>query len=361
MRFDVVQRCRPFSHLKGVHALLPGSDWAVQAYPTLLCFTNLHSQETIHVEWGLTGPVTGFTLELDLEKGLLWLFGQSREGFFRFRIRRECRGIQIFVQRAAGQGIAYRLRDVAGVAVAKGEILIPLAQEPWWRPPCEAPCEERLSLGMHKAQDWDLLLRRGDLREIAPLWIRMGQQVQPPACLPVGGTMQLLHDCSQQIRERQREHVEASLRSLFFASFRGLFVPRLIDGEHQGIVRNGEAVGSPLALLTEGARILRSLFIQEREGGLVLLPCLPSGFVSGRYLGLCASHGERLDIEWSKRFLRCAIVRGGSRSPLLLELQTPIQKFRLRRSLRERGVWVARGAPIAVQPGERVFLDRFTK
>jgi hypothetical protein len=38
-----------------------------------------------------------------------------------------------------------------------------------------APQGERLSLGNHKAQDWDLVCRRLDLKEILPTWKRLGE------------------------------------------------------------------------------------------------------------------------------------------------------------------------------------------
>ncbi|QLH35365.1 MAG: hypothetical protein HWD61_03745 [Parachlamydiaceae bacterium] len=56
---------------------------------------------------------------------------------------------------------------------------------------------DRLSLGNHKSQDWDMVKRRGDLTEILPVWLRLGQIVHQPSFVAYEGTLDLLKICQK--------------------------------------------------------------------------------------------------------------------------------------------------------------------
>src|ERR1700688_868586 len=95
MRIDIAQRLRPFSHVPGAACLLPKSRWQVQVFPTLLLFKNLQNGELLKWELDLKGPVRGFTVEQDLEKSHVRVFGHSPLGYVCYVIRREEEGIAI--------------------------------------------------------------------------------------------------------------------------------------------------------------------------------------------------------------------------------------------------------------------------
>jgi hypothetical protein len=132
-------------------------------------------------------------------------------------------------------------------------------------------------------------------------------------------------------------------------------VPRLSDGDHQGIIEGGDFKGSPLVLLTEGYSLIRSLFFEERAESLAFLPELPPQFHAGRLLNLQTSKGDRIDFEWSKKVLRRVVIRPGSSRELFLDLQKPLKSLRCNQARQ------AHDAPLRLEVGKTVSLDRFEK
>ncbi|MGE5196397.1 MAG: hypothetical protein ACM3JI_03600, partial [Anaerolineae bacterium] len=223
---------------------------------------------------------------------------------------------------------------------------------------------ERLSLGMHKSQEWDMVCRRQDLKEIFPLWFRLGQWL-PRIEKPVfaAGTLRLLDECQEKIFRLAKNELWECFFKLFKAGFYGLMVPRLKDEQFQGLVFDDElpSEGIPLSLLTEGSSLIRSLFIQESSNRLALLPCLLPQFHSGRFVNLSCFKEDMIDIEWSKKVLRRVIWRSFSKKTVELVLQKDIKTFRVRRSMSEHGEILLRSASLMMERGEILFLDRFQK
>jgi hypothetical protein len=113
---SIATKLRPFSHTHGAKCLLPGTSTVIEAFPHLL---RIGSEEIpIQIEGG-------FTLQMDLDRNCVWVFGKN----FRKKI----------------EGIAF-------------------------------PNIEKLSLGSHKSPDWDLVLRRMDMAEILPILFDLGQK-----------------------------------------------------------------------------------------------------------------------------------------------------------------------------------------
>ena len=73
MHIEISQRLRPFTHRPGMASILPGTGERVVVYPTMVGGQYLP----------ISGPVKGFTHQLDLEKGCLSVYGHAKEGFFR--------------------------------------------------------------------------------------------------------------------------------------------------------------------------------------------------------------------------------------------------------------------------------------
>ncbi len=74
--------------------------------------------------------------------------------------------------------------------------------------PLNSICE-KISLGNLKAQDWELVQRRSDLREMVPALYLLGQKI-PSAGKASGGTVNLL---------------QTSLQNFFLAAFQGSLSP----------------------------------------------------------------------------------------------------------------------------------------
>lgn len=338
MPIKIAERLRPFSHLPGATCVLPGSDLLVQIFPAQVCLIGV---KVIPLE--IEGPVQGFTVELDLEKDRVVVHGQTPQGYMRYVIVQEDSAIEIHFEKFPTE---------------KEMISIPHAVKR------DEPSNERLSLGMHKSQDVEMIRRRSDLKEIFPLWLKIeGFLPEIETGAAKGGMFQLLEECSLKIEEKAKNEICRSFEKLYHAGLYSILAPRLVDTEHQGLVPESE-VGlnvSPLRLIRDGAKLIRSLFFEEREESLSVLPCLPPEFHAGRYLSYKTASGDEVDIEWSKKLLKKLNVRSQREGELRLTLQPSIKTFRVRFSLQDPGKVFTAGTPLQLSPGVTLLLDRFQK
>ncbi|HSX26243.1 MAG TPA: hypothetical protein VLE89_04460 [Chlamydiales bacterium] len=337
MKITIAEQLRPFSHTPGAACVIPGSGWEIEAFPTLLRFGN-----RIEAVFKLTGPVKGFTLQQDLEKNCVWVFGEAKEGYYRFRIEASDSGIELWAEKTPEKGI-----ECNGKIIRRKEKVYFPAEVPFVH--CKP--EERLSLGNHKAQDWDLVQKRGDLKELAPVLFAVGQKIPYVVPGPLKGTARLL-----KLPEDRNLAAEA-LENFFKAAFTKMLVPRLIDDQYQGLVPEEEVGGDPLFLLQEGMKMIRALFFAQNDRRLKLLGFLPIPFDSGRMIRVKAVGVGELDFEWSKKQLRRLIIRADTTGDVVLELPKGIDSFRVKRSLREKGK--KQKNPLFLEAGKTVFVDRF--
>lgn len=302
---SIAMRLRPFSLRPGTICLIPKTEWQVQVFPTLLRFTNLVTFQTFEQRLDLQGPVLDFGVELDLEKCLVRLYGNRKK-------------------------IEISAKD------------LPIEPKPF------EVGKERLSLGLHKKLDWDLVKRRLDFCEIFPIWFRLGQLV-PYVETPKVGTAALLRPCDKM-------EVITHYRKLFLAGFHGIMAPRLSDDDHQGIIPEGNFSFSPLGLLYEGSKLIRSLFFSESGNIFSFLPQLPPEFHAGRMIFLQTFFGDEIDLEWSKKLLKRAVIRPKVSREVYLDLQKSIRSFRIGKKK-----WISADKPLALEAGKILYLDRFEK
>jgi hypothetical protein len=299
-RITIAQRLRPFSHVPGTKLLLPGSGNQLVIYPTLIV---VDDQE---ISIPLTGPVDDFTVQLDLEKGCVKVWGHYKEGFLRYRIHATTDGSYTIVTEKSPQDI------------------FPQSEKNLF----QMPHCERLSLGKDKSQDWDMVVRRKDLTEILPFWHRLGQ------LLP----------------ETPTGKFDPDFLNLFQAGFEGLLSPRLKDTQHQGL--SLPKMSSPLALLTQGAQLIRSLFIIQKGDQLEILP--NCDFHQGRMIDIsCGSLGT-LDIEWTKKTLRRVVFHSKVNGEITFKFPKDLKTFRL-----TPGKKMSVDTPILVNEGITYLFDNF--
>jgi hypothetical protein len=243
----IAKKLRPFSHMYGAKCLLPGTDTVIEAFPNLL---RIGKEE---IPLNIT---SGFTLQQDLERNCVWVFGKN----FRKKIE------------------GNSPKNI-----------------------------ETLSLGSHKSQDWDMVLRRMDMVEILPILFNLGQ------------------------KSKSGMPVEISNYEEFYrASFQGIAVPN----------------GSILRSVYEK---IRSHFILENSDEIVFLPDNP--FPHGRLLNLQTQFGT-IDLEWIKGKMKRAIIH----PTVTGEIRLP-HRFRKKMQLHEKGT-VIQGL-LTVEAGKKVYLDRF--
>lgn len=341
MKIEIAERIHPFSHLPGAACLIPGTCWVVEAFPTRLKIGHFE------LKFSLTGPVEDFTLEQDLEKNCVRVFGKAQEGFFRLRIEGSDSGFDIHAERVPNKGLPYRgIED--GVFKSKEKIHIP-AEVPFHLP----KTTERLSLGNHKDQNWDQVLKRADLKELLPVLFFLGQKIPRIPPQPLEGTARLLE------MPKERKDLEKALIGFFKAAFKKIFIPRLVDDHHQGIAPDESAEGNPFFLIQEGAKTVRGLFFHQNERRLKFLPSLPVSLDAGRMIQVKAAGIGEIDFEWTKKLLRRVVIRATTPGEIIIELQNELKTFRVRTSLKEKGHRQSKTEPLRLEAGKTYFLDLF--
>lgn len=361
MKITIAERLHPFSHEVGTKFLLPRTSWSVQVFPTRLYFSDLEGKgESFYLELDFVGPIKEFTAEMDLEQGSLSVFGKTRQGYLRYQIDSRDNGIFLTMEKTPLDNvICHRLSEE--FSLQKGEPHLLLKTEGG-----VAKTRERLSLGMHKAQDWDLIRRRLDCKEIFPHWFalsRFSPSTEDNSKVREGN-FSLLRACEEKIEQRDRVGVLEAFENLFLAAFEGILVPRLYDSEYQGIEITKAAIkpnSSAMPLLVKSGRLIRSLFIREDKGDVWILPCLPSQFHAGRMIGVCTSQNECLNFEWTKKDLRRVEIESASNKEMRLRLPKGIRSLRLASKEGAKTVDVdSEGrAVLSLEAGKTMQLDRF--
>lgn len=349
MKITVAQRLRPYSHRPGVSCLLPQTSLRVQVFPALIRFGDISCwpiEELLELSVGVTGPVVDFTVQQDLEASKIVVWGHAVEGYFRYSIRVGEEGIVLVLDKAPENGLAFGGR----VLKAKDKFLLGVDTTIF-----NELLPGRLSLGSHKKQDWDMIIRRNDLIEILPIWLRLGNGIRKGK---ISGP--LLSSCKSLIEERRKEEVISVFAKFFMAGFSEMLVPRMADDQYQGIT-DGVVDGEPLDYLAVGAELIQGLFIQYDKNILDLLPVLPSEFHCGRLVGVEFEELGVVDIEWSKKMIRKVILRATSEEEIVLRLPRQIKSYRLREGLKDRGKRVSSGSELQTRLRQTYLLDNFQK
>lgn len=316
MKISIAQKIRPFSHRPGASCLIPGTCAIVQAFPALLRFGK-EEYETL-----VKGPVKDFTLLQDLEKNCVFIFGKAQDTFYRFRLQASDGGFELFSDKT-------KERQFFPASV-------PFHLPPIW---------ERLSLGSHKAQDWDLVMRRADLREILPVLFGLGQKIPLIAPQPASGTAHLLN--------------EAQLKEFCLAAFSEILVPQLSDVQHLGLLSSEKIEGNPFFVIQEAVKFIRALFFRQNERRLEFLPSLL--FPEGRLIHVQAPGVGEIDLEWASRELRRVLIRPTHSGDVVLVFQKEVRSFRVKSSSSMRGKKYLVSEPLFLEAGKSYLLDCFQK
>lgn len=330
MRITIAERYKPFSHTPGITLILPRTQLRFQIFPALIKIFDLSQQKQLsEVPVDIQGPVEGFTAQQDLEKECLHVWGHAQKGYFRYRIEATANGYTIINEKGLTQ-------FSSAPSVSKAH-------------------RERLSFGVHKAQDYDMIYRRCDMKEVFPLWFRLGQMLPEPHSQVPQGTTVFLTQIREAIENKNTVAIVPLFKNLFQAGFDTGLSPRLVDTQHHGFQLpdvKGEA--NPLQLLVEGAQLIRKLLVSCDGRTMELLPVLAPEFHCGRIVDVkCAGIGV-CDIEWSKKCVRRVVLRVEVAGELRICCQKDVKRFRVNK---ER--FVANSEVLLVNAGEVLCLDHF--
>lgn len=342
MRITIAERIRPFSHEPGTYFVLPGSSIRVQIFPALIRIHDLSEstpQLLDEIKINVVGPVKDFTVEHNLEKGHIHVWGHTTTGYMRYRLKATNKCINVIIEKTPTTGLHF--------SPSKYLIFSDASQ-------LNQPNKmEHLSLGIHKAQDWTLLHRRCDMGEIFPIWMRLGQ------CVTAHETTSQLSPSLLQSFDNKKEIIPA-FRSLYLAGFDLGLSPRLHDDSLGISLPILNQALSPLQLLTLGSREIRRLFIQQIDNKIAILPFLPPEFHCGRMLHISCGTTGTCDIEWSKHNLRRMIFTASETGTILFCFQNSIHRFRMREHDHNLGTILTCGNPIDVIQGKTYYFDNFT-
>lgn len=368
MRISIAERLKPFSHVPGTSTILPGSGCLVQIFPCLIRIYHLKGSQPVlltEITVDLKGPVQQFTICNDLEKGRMTISGNTAEGWMRYHLISGMlhANVRLVVDRAPNNGFcikkegkSYALKSKEGIDLLDGEI----AFEPYQVPSCD-----RLSLGNHKAQDWELIKRRFSLTEILPLVHRLGQLIPPMDPLEASnlheGTLSLLHMCEQSFADERPEKGEETWIHFFLGCFHQFLVPQLEDNDYQGLVIQKpleNALISPLAILSEGSRLIRKLFVQQENNSLFILPYLFPSLHQGRLIDVSIEGGS-LSMEWTKKTIRRMHFYAEQDLEWIFKFRSDVKSYRLRQNLKEKGKRHNCGDPVFFKKNCHYLFDNF--
>lgn len=366
MFFLIRERFRPYSHVPGTSTPLAGSGYEVQVFP---CLIRIYSLQTAtprlagEIALGLQGPIDPFTLTNDLEKGRVTVTGCSREGWFCYHLigDRGGKNLSFVIERAPVVGIQMAYNNHS-FTLRKGERFELFGKDVSFDPYLP-PHGERLCLGNHKKQEWEGMQRRLNLAELFPFWHRLGQIV-PAFPLPVKkeGNLALLEACRKTLLDRNPVETEECFRQLMRVGFRSLWMPCLEDPFYQGILPNQPLQAltvSPLFLLTEGAHLIRQLFLFEEEGKIEVLPHLLPSLHCGRFTDIVLESGGIISLEWTKKTIRRLILHSSEEREVQLSFRSSVRSYRLRQSLREKGERKKNDSSVLLQKNCYYAFDNF--
>lgn len=306
-------RLCPFSHTPGLRCLIPSTTHVIQCFPALI---RVAGQE---LPLEVDGAVEQFTVVQDLERRCVTLFSRS-----------------------------YHVH------------ILPTLEVVSTKHPQTLPVEQpRYCFGTHRKQQWERIRAQCDLTVLFPIWMRLGGLLQLPQVeIDDRGVFGLLGECTSALANHRPEHIFPAFRKLFLAGFHELMLPRSEDTDYQGILPLNTPVSTtpPLYLLTEGAALIRSLFLEQMNEELVLLPNLPPELFAGRIVGERWQLGT-FDCIWSKKRLLGVILHAEREGELSLRLPHIYTRYRVTASKQRR--WIPCGTRLAIEKGERYLLDCF--
>lgn len=340
MKIQSVQRFAPFTHQRGVKLLIPNSSFAAVIYPTYLDFTHFKRTSKGFIRFAHSAPFKHVTVQLDLERGCVIVWGESDRSYFRYHLFASEDRLYFYPQKGDLQF------SIEGddVELCKVRPVIPIRSL------------ERLSLGVHKKQEWPLMFQRAEPQEIVPFLYALGQWTDQ--ILPSSLNQGALSLVPSLVPPDFESHFQDFFRLAFHTD--GLFYPTLKDeggwGFHLPPVEESTHSFHLAAYLYQS---LRSLLFISQERQMHFLPHLPKSFHCGRLINLQTPEAQ-VDIEWSKKVIRRVVIRARRDAEVSLHFRH-VKTMRVRHSRTERGAQMDVNNSLKLKEGSVYFLDNFQK
>lgn len=322
---QIKQVLSPFSHLPGTKYPIPFSHQGVEVYPAALIV------EGVVIPLKVTARVQDFTTKLDLERGVIQVFGHGDRGYFRY-----------FLFSLEGKIAFYQ--DRGEPIFPAQNILIESNHLPSFKQ------LERISLGYSKKLEFEFVKKRQNMGELFPILFQLGQMIETK------GAKLEAPSLLKEFVEARGLGLEAQFWNFFFGGFSGVFYPGKV--EHLGLdlplIDKNE---DPFLCLSEGYRKIRSLIFMETSHECQVLPTILSYFLCGRATGIKTSFGT-VDIEWTKGDIRQMIIHCNQSRTIKPCFPKCYKKYRLITSSGDK-LNVDAKASLDLNDGNRYLLNHF--
>ena len=369
VKIRIDRKNRPFSG-NSAAVIIPKTAFEVRVYPVKLEFFNREKFSeffSAEIFFNLKGAPVNFKIFLDLETSCIEVFANFEDEIIRYKIFGEGDRVVIRLEKAEAGNVQVCLRTNGKMEISslklKKNFYLPLRTKFLLEESLE-----KLSLGVRKNQDMELISRRNDLREVFPFWFVAGQKV-PVLQMENRGIASLFDEIDVLVKKKEKQKLYNLFLNVFKAGFSGIFAPRLLDIGFQGVYdfenpfdsERTAVEASSLVLLRKGSEFIRSLFIRQNNNNLEVLPFLLSQFYCGKMTGIKLGNLGVLDIEWSKEILKKMILVTKKDEEINFLFQAKIKTFRMKKNIYDRGVICRSGYPVEVQKGSVYYFDRFEK
>lgn len=359
MQIQINEKLKPFSHCPGTCFLLPCTNLYFKIFPALIKVYQ-NDNEIFEITIDIHAPLNDFTIQQDLERGCLIVSGKQANSIIRYVIKAENNAIVFDLKKGPSEGINISYGKNKLSLLESNPVSIPFKSLEVFPAPIHF---ETLSLGNNKSQNWNQIQSRLDFKEIFPLWVRLSQLTPQAVSQPKGGTTHLLDQCRDYLNNTTRkDHILDFFKNFYLAAFEVGLSPSLTDNLFHGFNLPPVEKGDPLYLLHKGCELIRSLFFDSKakSNEILILPNLPSQFVSGRYINLICDFGV-VDVEWSKGLIRRMLFKPNQNASLNFHFQSEIRSFRLKKLKSNDSIRHKANEPLSFEKDLNYFFDCFEK
>ena len=341
----IALRYKPYDFSPGTSCLIPGSKYAIKAYPTaFFLFSETEELGSIHLDF--KGLVKDFVVMQDLENYKVYISGFALSGFFCFVFYEELGELWLKLERGPIEGLhveAYFGNDQSVF------FLLPKEKKKLFKQPLPSKqiVFEKISFGSHKALDWTKIQKRRDPKEYLPLWYALAQS-----------SLFSTQNTSKELLPFSLERCE----ELFVGFFEGMMLPKTHSAPYLGLGNEKNRDKNKffdLSLLSGVHQMIRSTLFIQNGGVTEILPNLPSSFDSGRALNM-QGNGAVFDLEWSKKTIKKLKITVFQEQTFCFSFQKGLKSFRIKADHdKNRQRYFCEDA-VELQPGFYL-LDQFQK
>ncbi len=362
MKSLTVHSFKPYSKTPGISFPFPAYGLTIRLFP---CRLEIYEKEgevpSIAGNFFYLRKVKDFSVFFDIDRGSIEWRILFTEGVVHWKILPDKEGIVCLLSRSSRDEKVTIIREekkkvikkTLGVRESLTFDFLPVFER--------SESAEKLHLGCHKQAEAEKVMDRRDPREILPFWLALGKNISVPFPEPKG-TFSLLKKCEESLEKKRCDELIPLLKETFTRGFSSFFIPSLRDTRYYGF-ELPEPVGeesAKWALLAKGASLIRSFFFRGEGNDLYFLPALPPELHCGRYLSL-VHRGIHIDMEWSKKKIGKVILTARESAEVRLHFKKEIRRFRLRKSLRDKGTFFHNPTTVFCDPSAVLYLDRFEK